>query len=296
MLTASALAAARADLEGLSISAAEKYSTDILDCLNDVSGTQNPIYFRSVTGFGLAGVIEDGVLASEDDMAKLPQLTLTAKQRAIKYGWTFLGQRTDQYGLVEKSARDAGKKLKATMERDATNLVLNNAFSSSYPIATASALYADAHSINGGTFDNLYTATALSESAVSGMLTQLRKQQDSRNIVMPFQGKVKLIVPPDLLLTAQKIAASTQVPGTADNDKNVVAAYIQVVEAPFATSATAYAMLPQDKTDHYMQFYPLVQPVTGMEKVAEGHVKFVHQAAYDMGVELPYSTIGCQGA
>lgn len=296
MMTSTARDAARADLEHLFVAEAETYPSVVHAMFNKTYGSQNPVYMRSITGFGEANVVEDGALIPEDETVILPRLTLTAKTRGKKYRWTHLGQKTDQYSLVQKSGKSASKVVLYKRETDAVNVVYNNAFDSAYPIATGSAFFSNTHSIGGQTFDNLYPATALSESAIAGMLTQLRSQKNARNLAMPMTGKMKLLVSPSDEFDALKIAQSQLVPGTADNDKNVVSSRFDVVVLNEAISTTAYVMIPENMDEHYLQYYEIDAPNTGMEKLAEGHITFVNQMAYAQGIELPYNCIGSAGA
>lgn len=297
MMTASALAAARADLEELSIAAAMEINTPIWDKYRTSTGTQNPIYFRKTTGFGLANIMEDGDQAAEDEMALLDRLTLEAKMRGKSYKWTRLGRHQDQYGLVEASARDAGRKLQLTKERDAVDGIFNDAFTSTTFCATGDALYSDSHTINGVTFDNLYAATAMSETTISAMKTQLRRQVDGRNIIMPATGKMVLLTSPENEWIAKKIAQSNLVPGIADNDKNVIGPDLEVVITDWAdVGSTSYVLMPTNSEDHYVRKFIHLADETGTERVAEGHVRFVHQGAWALGAELPYNLIGSLGA
>jgi hypothetical protein len=115
--------------------------------------------------------------------------------------------------------------------------------------------------------------------------------------VMPFTSGVYLIVGPELEHTANTIVSSVQVPGTADNDANTIRQRIKVIVANWATAgSTKWVLMPQEKSDHYAHAYVVKEPFVGMEKVAEGHVKIVHQSIKGYGVELPYNTVGSEGA
>lgn len=297
MMNAAALNAARADFEELSVVAAMEVSTPGWDIMRTVTGKQAPIYFRNTTGFGYANILEDGEQAAEDEFANLPQLTITPKMRGKSYKWTRLGMHQDQYNLVEESARDAGRKLQMTKERDAIDAIFNDAFTSTTFCATGDAFFSDSHTINGLNFDNLYAASALSPATLQGALTQLRRQTDARNIIMPATGNYKLLVSPENEFTALTIQQSVQVAGTADNDKNVIASRFQVVVTDYAdANSTAWALFPVNARDHFIRKYIHLADETGMEKVAEGHARFVHQCAYGLGADLPYGCVGSLGA
>lgn len=293
MLTSTALANARADLLRLSIAAMEKYPQDVFGLLIQDRGTETPAYAQSITDFGRANVVEDGEDIPEDQLAKLPRLTYEPKTRGKKYRWTRIGQVSDQYSLVKRSAVRATQAVLKLRERDAVDLLLNNAFAANGGLAGGNALYSNTHSINGTTFDNLETASLLSESAVDIMVTALQSQNDSRNEPIAYTGKSILLVAPANHMTALKIQNSMLVPGVADNDKNVVAGFLErVVSTPFASDDDNFALIAADKDYHSAGYYELDGMQTGMEKTAEGHVTFANWMTYDMGVELPYGLVG----
>lgn len=297
MLTARKLDAARADLESLSIAAAKETRRPVYELLNKIVGKQDPVYTRSVTGFGLAETVDDGGTFAQDDLTKLPKLTIQPKQRGKSWTWTTMGQETAHYDMVRRVAKAAARSLAYRDEYDATNLLFNNAFDSNYPIASGDPLFSDSHTLATQTFDNLYTATALSYSALSGAMSQLRQQTDARNLVMPFVGGVVLLVGAANETVAATIAQSMKVPGTADNDANVLASRIKVVVADHAApSSTKWVLLPQMADEHTAYKYIVREPFLNDEKVADGHVRYVLQSIKGYGVENPYNTIGSAGA
>lgn len=89
--------------------------------------------------------------------------------------------------------------------------------------------------------NNLATGTgsALGEASLSAGITAMKKQTDEKGnplgIVPAF-----IIVPPDLEFTARKLLNSTLVPGSNNNDVNVLRGIVEVLVEPLLTSATAW--------------------------------------------------------
>jgi len=265
------------------------------DLMKSIRADEKVIYTKPNTGLGYADIANEGQANAEKMPSSLPQLTLTQKRRGVKYSHTIEAQKFDLYGKVGEMAKEAVKAINRRKIKDGADMFLNNAFTTA--IATGSALYADAHSINGTTLDNLGSASALSEANVALGLAALRGQRGSTGEPMAYGGQVLLIVPPALEFTALKIARSSQVPGTTDNDNNVVASRIQVhVEPEATTSSTAYALVAASSSDLYVKKAVNTAMESGMDSDEDGNVKMVKFSIYAYGAELPYNVWGNPGA
>lgn len=267
------------------------------DHLGSVAGDQKVVYTKGNTGLGIAQIVEEGSPAPVSTPLETPQLTLTQKRRAMQFGFTIEAQKFDLYGKVKEVGASAVEAVKRAKERDAQALMLINGFDTNYPIATSTSLYSNSHTINGTTLDNLASPTALSESALETAITQLRTQKDSKNeSPMYFSGPFKLLVSPNDEFTARKIQKSTQVLGSGDNDANVVRDLFDVVVCEFATSTTAWALVPADKSKHW--FKKVVRtPIENIEhEDKDGNLYFTKFSIYALGCELPYNCVGNAGA
>ena len=101
--------------------------------------------------------------------------------------------------------------------------VLNNAFSSSYPGGDAVSLVNSAHpTAMGGNWSNtLATQADLNETSLEQALIDISLFIDERGLKIALRG-MKLILPPQLQFTAQRLLKSEQRVGTADNDINAI--------------------------------------------------------------------------
>lgn len=268
------------------------------DKLRDVDPSQKIVYIKSNTGLGYADVVNEGTANPAKTPAERAQLTLTQKRRGISYSHTVEAREFDPYGKVSDMAEEARKAIRRRMKKDSADLFLNNAFSSSHAIATGSALFADSHTVGPGqTLDNLASAAALSESVVATMLTSLRSQRGPKNEPMAYGGQVDLVVPPALEFTALKIAQSSLVPGTPNNDKNVVGSRINVVvETEAINSTTAFCLLASDKNELGCYRAVKVALANGSDADAHGNVEMAKWAIYAIGIQDPFNMVGNAGA
>jgi len=83
------------------------------------------------------------------------------------------------------------------------------------------------------TFDNLSTA--------HNLLTDTNAKKENGQPFDNTQNK-KLLVPTGLVLTARRIINSELIPGNSNNDKNALQGEYDIVQSPYITTATAWAI------------------------------------------------------
>ena len=84
------------------------------------------------------------------------------------------------------------------------------------------ALFSTAHPVDGSTVANRpSTDMQLNESTLQSALIQIRNFRNAANLKIMARGK-KLIVPPSLMYTAERLLKTEMRPGTADNDVNAI--------------------------------------------------------------------------
>lgn len=271
--------------------------TPLWNHLRDIEATEKIVYTKGNTPLGFATRLNEGDPIPFATPVETPTLTLTQMRDALKIGFTFEEQTFDLYNKVPELAKEMVTSIAVTKEKNAQNLALNNAFNSAFAIATGAAAYSDSHTIAGSTLDNLYSASALSESVLEAMFTQLRKQKAAGPGAMPmaFTGKSLLLVPPALMLTASKIQNSTNRLESSDNDANVVRGLFEIMECVHATSDTAFALIPADKSKHWMRKAEKVKIQSIVDNDSDGNLTMAKVSVYDIGTELPYNTIGNPG-
>ena len=129
----------------------------------------------------------------------------------------------DQYEIIgERRAKGLAFSFNQTIETLAAN-VYNRAFNSSYTGGDGKELLATDHpNIAGGTWANeLTTAADLSEASLEQACIDLMKFTNDRGLKISIMPR-SLIVPVDLVFTAEKILKTSTEPFTANNTVNVV--------------------------------------------------------------------------
>lgn len=152
----------------------------------------------------------------------------------------------DVYGALKNPGRHMAMGHYVADQQAGADLI-NNVASASYTGIDGVALASASHPTSASTWSNISTAASLSVSALETGVTNLMTQKAYRDpIIWPQDGPFRLIVPPALTVTAKRILASIQQPGTANNDKNVVREVVnEVVTSPYITSTTNWALVAQ---------------------------------------------------
>jgi|TARA_R110002126_G_scaffold17597_1_gene68376 phage major head subunit gpT-like protein len=100
--------------------------------------------------------------------------------------------------------------------------VLNNGFSSSFPGGDGQPLFSTAHPIDTGTFANTPSVQVdLNESSLQDAIVTISQFRDQAGLIT-MTKPTKLIVPPQLQFTADRILHSQFRTGTANNDINAI--------------------------------------------------------------------------
>ena len=242
-----------------------RFESMIGDVLNVRDMNKNTITDAKFSGFGNLQDQPDGSEIIYDDPISPISKAYTYAVRGLGYRIHDRLWRNDLYGEVEKlegGLRDAAIDDVET----AAFSIFNNAFGTTNTGFDGLQLCSTAHTrLDGGpTWANRpSTDEALSLSALHNGITTMRKTKNDRGrprIVKPQ----KLLIPLDLEFTAKELLRSTQIPGSANNDDNVVREYnLSLVLSPYLTSATAWFLLG-DK--HDLNWFWRFKPETGSEE------------------------------
>ena len=99
---------------------------------------------------------------------------------------------------------------------------MNNGFDNTYAGGDGVALLSDAHPTLSGNFRNeLATAADLNETSLEQSLIDISAFTDERGLKIAARG-MKMIIPPQLQFTADRLMKSEGRVGTADNDINAI--------------------------------------------------------------------------
>ena len=178
--------------------------------------------------------------------------------------------------------------------------VLNNAFSSSYAGGDGVSLVNSAHptAMVGNWSNTLATQADLNETSLEQALIDISLFIDERGLKVALRG-MKLILPPQLQFTAQRLLKSEQRVGTADNDINAIRSGSYLPDGfavnHFLTDPDAWFV----KTDapnglkHFVRS-PLKTALEG--DFDTGNVRYKARERYSFGWSDPRGIYGSQGA
>ena len=172
---------------------------------------------------GLASLKTEGAsLAYDNGMGE--RYTTTYLNQTIGLGFiiTMEAMQDNLYKAdFPKQAQSLRRSLEQTKEiRGAA--VLNNGFSSSFPVADGQALFSTAHPIDNGTVANTFTVQAdLNEASLEQAIIGTQGFRDVAGLRVMVKPD-KLIVPRNLQFTAERLLKSQLRTSTANNDVNAI--------------------------------------------------------------------------
>jgi hypothetical protein len=175
-----------------------------------------------LSGFGLAPELPEGMPVTYQQGQ-----TLWLKEYIYKrYGLAFALTSTliedgDHIRIGSVYSQHLAQSLIETKELNCAN-VLNFAFNSAYPGGDSVSLINSAHQTAQGNFSNTIAASALSQTSVEQMLTQIRTNGVDNNQKKIHLHPRCLVVPPALEFQAEVIVKSVLRSGTANNDLNPI--------------------------------------------------------------------------
>ena len=177
----------------------------------------------STSGFGLVPAMAEGAPVTYDST----QQGFVTRYTHQDYGMGFVITRNmvedDLYDVAgKKNAQSLAFSARQTVEIICAN-VLNRAFTAAYKGGDGKELCATNHpNIAGGTYSNeLATPADLSELALEQAIIDIGKWKNDRGLRIAVTPK-KLVIPVDLLFTAERILGSNLRVGTSNNDINAL--------------------------------------------------------------------------
>jgi hypothetical protein len=176
-----------------------------------------------LSGFGQAPVKGEGSAISYDSAGEAYTARYTHETIALAFAITEEAVEDNLYDrLAARYTRALARSMSNTKQVKAAS-VLNNAFSSTYKGGDGKELCALDHpTTGGGNFANEPAVAAdLNETSLEQALIDIAAFIDERGLKIATRG-LKMIVPPSLQFTAERILVSDLRVGTADNDVNAI--------------------------------------------------------------------------
>lgn len=211
----------------------------------------------------------------------------------------------EQYGQMDKLARELARAGRAKLEKDAAS-VLKNAFSKDIGGTGASAIYdgvalcVDTHPlVDGGSNKGKNLATgALSAATLQTAIQKMRNTVDEANNLVVYTPDT-LLVPRALEFTARTIVNSTNVVGSPNNDINMMHGIVKVVPLDYigtvnGGSDTAWFLIDSKRCE--LNFFWRVKPeFKATEEFDNFTAKYRGYMRYSFGVSDWRGIVGSTG-
>jgi len=252
-----------------------------------------------LAGFGTAPVKGEGSAISFDDAQETYTARYTHDTIALAFSITEEAIEDNLYDrLASRYTRALARSMSQTKQVKAA-AVLNNAFSSSYPIGDGAALCSSSHpSLTGNQRNLLSSAADLNETSLEQMLIDIAGLTDERGLKVAVRG-MKLLIPKELQFISERVLNSTLRAGTADNDINAMKAMGMLPEGAyvnhFLTDTDAFFI----KTDapNGFKLFQRTPIRTAMEGDFDtGNMRFKARERYSFGVSDWRGVFGTPGA
>jgi len=207
-------------LFGLEYKQYENQHTEIFDKESSDRAFEEEVM---LSGFGEAAVKPEGSGVQYDDANESFTARYTHETIALAFSITEEAVEDNLYDSIAKRYTKAlARSMAQTKQIKAAN-ILNNGFSSGTGGDGQYLLDTDHPTIAApsGLANEPSTAADLNETSIEAGLTSIGNFKDERGFKIAARG-MKLIIPADLQFTAERLMASNQRVGTADNDINAI--------------------------------------------------------------------------
>lgn len=208
---------------------------------------------------GLAQIRAEGAPTAVDSMGQRIITSYVHKYVALSFNITRQAIKDNLYKTKFPLMVRALKKSMAQTKEILGASVLNNGFSTSYPIGDGQALFSITHPIDGGVVANKPgVASDLNEASLESAIIAIQQFKDQAGLIVQTKPE-KLIVPPQLQFTAERLLASAFRTNTANNDISAVYNVSAVPEGyrvnQFLTAPQAWFLMTDapDGFKHYIR-------------------------------------------
>ena len=175
-----------------------------------------------LSGFGNARVKSEGGSIIYDNATETFTARYTHETIALGFAITEEAVEDNLYDRISaRYTKALARSMANTKQVKAAN-VLNNAVDPNFTGGDGKELCATDHPLVAGTLSNeLATAADLNETSLEQALIDIAAFTDERGLLISTQGR-KLIIPSELQFVADRLMASANRVGTADNDINAL--------------------------------------------------------------------------
>lgn len=115
------------------------------------------------------------------------------------------------------------------------------------PTLDGFAQFGATHTLSGGATASNSGTSALSTPAIETAIQNVMNQKTFQGAPWVYSGEWDLLVPAGLIMLGKRIADSSLMQGTNDNDKNVAGNYLNVIPVPYFTDQSDWFLKPHSK-------------------------------------------------
>ncbi len=171
---------------------------------------------------GLAQIRAEGAPTASDSMGQRYTTSYVHKYVALSFSITRQAIKDNLYKTKFPLMVRALKKSMAQTKEILGASVLNNGFSSSFPIGDGQSLFSLSHPIDGGTVANRPAVAAdLNEASLESAIITIQQFKDQAGLIIQTKPE-KMIVPPQGQFVAERLLASAFRTNTNINDISAV--------------------------------------------------------------------------
>ena len=239
-----------------------------------------------LSGFANAQVKPEGSGVTFDNAQETYTARYTHETVALAFSITEEAIEDNLYDrLASRYTKALARSMANTKQVKAVNPLINGF--GTFTSGDGVALFSASHPTIAGTVSNtLATAADLNETSLEQSLIDIAAMTDERGLKIAARG-VKMIVPPELQITAERLMKSQGRVGTADNDINAIVSMGMVPQGyrvnNFLTDPDAFYIITD--VPNGMKYFDRASIKTAMEGDFDtGNVRYKARERYSFGV------------
>jgi hypothetical protein len=239
-----------------------------------------------LSGFANAQVKPEGSGVTFDNAQETYTARYTHETVALAFSITEEAIEDNLYDrLASRYTKALARSMANTKQVKAVNPLINGF--GTFTSGDGVALFATTHPTIAGTVSNTLTTPAdLNETSLEQSLIDIAAMTDERGLKIAARG-VKMIVPPELQFTAERLMKSQGRVGTADNDINAIVSMGMVPQGyrvnNFLTDPDAFYIITD--VPNGMKYFDRASIKTAMEGDFDtGNVRYKARERYSFGV------------
>jgi len=251
-----------------------------------------------LSGFANAQVKPEGSGVTFDNAQETYTARYTHETVALAFSITEEAIEDNLYDrLASRYTKALARSMANTKQVKAVNPLINGF--GTFTSGDGVALFSTSHPTIAGTVSNtLTTAADLNETSLEQSLIDIAAMTDERGLKIAARG-VKMIVPPELQFTAERLMKSQGRVGTADNDINAIVSMGMVPQGyrvnNFLTDPDAFYIITD--VPNGMKYFDRASIKTAMEGDFDtGNVRYKARERYSFGVSDFRGIFGVEGA